>query len=1190
MDRLALLLFWILSAIPALSQAPLADFSASSIACKNENMAFVNLSSNADRFEWDVCQGDLSLTPTGSTIGTVTGSNIPLGIEVVFDGTTWVGFVTSRNSNSLIRYTFDASFNSISSITDLGNLGGLLNQPVEVKVVSDNGKWYGFISNQSGSVSTSLITRIDFGVNLSSNSPLATSLVSDVTFATDAGLDVVSIGSTWYLLFNQIGLGPSYKTGIIKLNTIESVPQLSEILFISYPGTPSLHDVKVLVQDGTYHAYVVSDGPSKLFHLDFGADIYTTPTAIDISAVLPASISPYGIDGNYDNGNYYLLIATDGGSIVRNNLGSDLSQNPVSMGVNLGNLGVFSSTRKISLIKDKTSWYAFSVNYFTGNIYKASFPSPTCSHPIGFFTSESLQLNFISEGSKAISLRSYRGGEYAEKHRLISVSSSTSPSITIVSDGICLTSSVNFSFQSDQGITSTTWAFGDSNSSPLANPIHPYSTSGEYSVQLTVQATNGCNNFTEKTIKIYDPPSSVFTSPSGLICTNNEFTFANSTIDNFDGNLTYQWLVNDQPVSTLRDLQYSFTGIGDQSVKLISSIPGCASEATQVISNVQSGPTVGFNVTGVCEEETITFTNTSSGNISSFLWNFGNAQTSTNTSPTQVYSAEGTYPVSLQSVGTNGCISSTSKNVVIYSKPLTNFSIDLPPFSCAGTPSQFNDLTPTMTDSNVASWLWNFGDSNNTTATSKNPTHTYPAAGNYNVSLAVTSNFGCSASVQKSISILPSPVASFSNGLACLNQNVQFVNTSGSGLKASAWNIQNTVFNTTNPPLQRFVSAGDYPVQLTVTAANDCRSTVSKIIQIKLPPQLGFSVDKPCTRNETLFQNTSAGGGDPLASLIWDFPSAQQLGSPTGFEFTQSGIYAVKMSYVGQSGCTYAISKNITITEGPIARFQVSDDVGAAPLAVVFTNQSTPSNLSWQWTFKKAATILTESFVRNPNFTFSEVGDYSAELFVTNDLNCSSSFSQPISVVVPRLQVALTDFKLINLTDGSKQAVVTLQNNSNVPVVDPEIALDISGGPSIKEKVIGKIKPGAQLEKTFSVSILPRSLDFACAEWLVVDDEKFDNRKCISLATEPIIFSPFPNPASSHLYFEWISNTTDAARIWIYNSSGQTVFRQELDAIIVGLNRVDINTLDSNLGDGLFYFTFEQAGVKKTFRFLVAKE
>ena len=77
--------------------------------------------------------------------------------------------------------------------------------------------------------------------------------------------------------------------------------------------------------------------------------------------------------------------------------------------------------------------------------------------------------------------------------------------------------------------------------------------------------------------------------------------------------------------------------------------------------------------------------------------------------------------------------------------PVANFSS-----SVSGLTATFTD-TSTDSDGTIASRSWNFGDS--TSSTTANPSHTYAAAGTYNVSLTVTDNGGASNSKTQAVTV-----------------------------------------------------------------------------------------------------------------------------------------------------------------------------------------------------------------------------------------------------------------------------------------------------------------------------------------------------------------------------------------------------------------------------------------------------
>lgn len=142
---------------------------------------------------------------------------------------------------------------------------------------------------------------------------------------------------------------------------------------------------------------------------------------------------------------------------------------------------------------------------------------------------------------------------------------------------------------------------------------------------------------------------------------------------------------------------------------------------------------------------TVDFTNTTVGNLTGTLWDFGDGNISfNNETPQHAYAAEGTYTVCL--TGTNNCGSDSTCQTVAVSCPDAESVFS---YSAAGLSVGFTDAslnTPT-------SWLWDYGDGN--ISTQQNPNHTYAASGTYTVCLTVTNDCGTDSSCQSVTTTLP---------------------------------------------------------------------------------------------------------------------------------------------------------------------------------------------------------------------------------------------------------------------------------------------------------------------------------------------------------------------------------------------------------------------------------------------------
>ena len=150
------------------------------------------------------------------------------------------------------------------------------------------------------------------------------------------------------------------------------------------------------------------------------------------------------------------------------------------------------------------------------------------------------------------------------------------------------------------------------------------------------------------------------------------------------------------------------------------------------------------------------------------------------------------------------------------------------------------------------------------------------------------------------------------------------------------------------------------------------------------------------------------------------------------------------------------------------------------------------------------------------------------------------------------------------------ESVVTIENKSNVALINPDVYLDISGNALISEKVTGVIKPNESFPHTFTASIAPRAVEFACAEIKINSDEyQFDNRQCVNVAEQYTSMTPYPNPANDELILEWINTSNEPMDVIIYNVSGQAIISRQYSPTLKGLNQVKVDV--SSLASGYLF-------------------
>ena len=796
-------------------------------------------------------------------------------------------------------------------------------------------------------------------------------------------------------------------------------------------------------------------------------------------------------------------------------------------------------------------------------------------------------VRYSTEGNKLLELAAISSGIMDTVSHPLTVLNLAAPQIDMAYQNICVSSPILFGEVSTSGppIASRFWDFGDGNTSTLPAPTNQYVSVGNYNVTLDVTASNSCSNRVVKALQIFNPPSPNFTLPSpAVVCTNQYYAFTNSTTYDIGSTPTWQWSVNGTNMSSAQDLITNFSSVALQQITLSASIPGCSAQLTKNLNVQQSGPLVDFTAGNGCNGQPLSFVNNSGGSITAFAWDFGDGNTSSNASPSNSYVNTGVYTVSLSTSSSNGCNNNTSKTVQVYTTPQPDFNLGLPPFSCSGTPSQFNDATPNPTDSNLSSWAWAFGDAANGSSTQRNPLYTYPFAGPYTVGMTATTNFGCSATIQKSITITQSPIASFANTVACVNQGTQFTDTSIGSIKSWLWKIGISNY-TINNPVHVFSSPANYTVQLTVTDNNSCITQTTSSVSVPIAPLLDFSAQSTCATKPAIFQDITPAGTDPLVSYSWDFAGqGSGAGTPSQFIFPATGNFSVKMDARAQSGCVYSVTKTVSIVSPPKSGFATSTDAGPAPLIVQFDNTSVNAS-TYLWHFNDQTN--STSVVPSPSFTFTDLGDYVVDLDAMSVQGCVDTFGKIIRAVLPKVDAGLSSLQFIrDPSSGQLRVLFVLANLGNIPLSNPTIVVEISGNATLIMNLNLVLLPGQTASQLLNYSFLSTGLRYVCLRVETSGDaDSYNDKECVSLNQETIVFAPYPNPVNGELHFDWIATGDEPAQITIFNGTGAKSLERQLELSQSGLNQIRIDI--SNLGPGVYLALFTQAGLKKTFRFIV---
>ncbi len=587
---------------------------------------------------------------------------------------------------------------------------------------------------------------------------------------------------------------------------------------------------------------------------------------------------------------------------------------------------------------------------------------------------------------------------------------------------------VNFT-NTSSGAIIYLWQFGDGGTSTLQNPVHTYTTAGNYSVTLTCTNIFGCTNNLVKTnyVKIQLPVATINNLPQQG-CAPLVWTFS-STVTSSEPITGYQWDFGDGGTSTLPTPTHSF-GPGTYTIQLIVTTASGCTDTTRFVNGIRAGvkPNANFSATpfDVCAETPVQFADLSTGNVDQWLWNFGDGSTSTAQNPSHVYNDTGYFSIQLI-VWNNGCPDTLNLIDYIHIKP------PIASFTVAANCSE--PLKRVFTDYSIGAdeWNWNFGDG--TTSTIPSPTHVYLAAGTYTVTLLVR-NFttGCTYTKTSTERVIDEQ-ADFTatDTIICRRTTITFTTTgiNPANLQYYQWSFGDGTTATGLSSSHTYTVSGLYDISLITIDWNGCRDTLVKPQYIRVNgPTAGFSVPvtASCLLSTIIFTDTSASDGiHPIVQWIWNYGDGiidTLTAGPFQHTYNSPGIYSVTLTVIDNNGCRDSIlmASLLTISK-PVAAFTAVDTLTCPGRNIQFLNSSTGPGLIYYWEFGDGNISINA----NPIHAYAADGTYSVKLVIIDQYGCTDSVTRInyINIVTP-----IADFTVSDSTGTCPPLIVFFTNTS----------------------------------------------------------------------------------------------------------------------------------------------------------------
>ncbi|MBD0255439.1 MAG: PKD domain-containing protein [Cytophagales bacterium] len=1129
----------------AVLSCPLPIFSLPDTVCAEEPVAITNATIGAGRYEWDFCSGDLTETPASQTPVTIAAANILTDVTAVFDGTSWYGFASSRETNSLFRLEYGSSLSNPPTLVAMGNPGNALSRPEQMKLVKEGTDWYALVVNVNNYTSNFSVVRLKFGNNLR-NAPQAERLTAVTPF-----LQVprsIALGKDGA---NTVAVITSYTNNSLVMvrfkGSIAATPAAEDVLVSApLPGAADgLLGVSIVESCNQWYG-VASSYNKKFYKLSFGSHLFSVPSVQDLSHLYDF---PFGLGKTVlakNNDDYLAFVILFNGDLLRYDFGPDLN-NPEPR-VKRVTYFVGDATG-LDLVQHQSESQLIAPDYFSKKVYRFAFPN-NCSANFATSTQATpANITYSGGGWQKINLTAY---DWNNNVSTLTDSVFVRPALKtdFAVDQQCLGTPARFTataLLNGNQVVSWAWNFGDGKTGTGAAATHTYATAGTYLVTLT--ATDLCGRIASATqsVRIYRNTTPGFVVPDDF-CSNQPLSFADASSVVDDAPASWQWDFGNGATMEGATVTYAYPSAGAYTVTLtIKGVSGCSVSVSKAIT-VRPGVNVNFTQSALCIGGQTQFVDQSivpkGAEITSRQWDFGDNSFSSAVSPVHEYTTSGTYKVTLTMTNAAGCTTRRTRDIVIRRLPRVAFSASL---ACSGELVSFADESNPV-EGAITGWQWHFGDpgsGDRNTSTAQQAAHTYAQPGTYTVKLVVLTSHGCTDSLSRTVTVVPSPRADFTYQLDCGTKTVAFAAQSaapaGNQVVEWYWEFGDGEVSTASNPTHTYGQTGTYPVTLVVTAGTRCRSVMQKTVQVAEAPAADFTLPAPVCAGQpvTLADKSVAAPGDDIVQWQWQVAGqtftdrAPAVTFPVGTSAAQ-----VTLAVTTASGCRSTVSRQIAVADAPSASFSYQSSANQ-PLELTF-KAAAGGATAWQWDFGDGQT----SDSPEPEHAYPARGTYKVTLTVRNAAGCTHTVTQDVTVV-KEMQAYVLQLERAAVQGGGSgtKLLVRLLNKGPETLHALSFRVVMDGGVPAEHPWSGSLPPGSALSYTFTP---PQVAQGATGETFCVqakDPQRgtLSNRECANAGNAFTLLNPAPNPTRYQFRLAFILPEAGGVRLEIVDALGRTV-------------------------------------------------